>query len=492
VNRALRRIAIASLLMFAVLLVNVNYLQAFQADSLTSKPSNVRAFEQQFKQQRGQIVAADGTVMAKSVATSNAIYKYQRVYPHGPLYAPVTGYDSIFGSTGLELAEDKLLSGNDPKLLVRNFVNMITGKKPQGAQVVTTITAKAQAAAYGALQATGLSGGVVALDPQTGAVIALSSTPTFNPNKYATFDGAKLDKADAAYRNDRAQPLLNRAINQTYPPGSTFKIVTSSALFSSGGYTPDTAVNAPTVLKLPGSTATLINFDGLPCGSGTEPIIYAFTVSCNTVFGGLGMKIGGAALHDQANKFGMNSPNLTIPLPVSPSDVPLIGNDPPHVAQTAIGQYNDTVTPLQEAMFSAAIANGGQLMKPYLVQKVEAQDLSSVESTTPALLSQAVTPTVADQVKSMMAQVTQSTNPPGTAYNATASLRAAGIQVWAKTGTAQNGINNTGLDDAVFTCFAQSGNQQIAVGVVVKGGGEGADAAAPVAVAVIKAYLGQQ
>src|SRR5260370_14574 len=204
--------------MFAVLLVNVNYLQAFQADSLTSKPSNVRAFEQQFKQQRGQIVAADGTVMAKSVATSNAIYKDQRVYTHGTLYAPVTGYAS-----------------------------------------------------------------------------------TYAP----------------------AWPRLTSRSHETHLPGAAVKIVTSSALFSSGGYPADTAVNAPTVVKLPGSTATLINFDGLPCGSGTEPIIYAFTVSCNTVFGGLGMKIGGAALHDQANKFGMNSPNLTIPLPVSPSDVPL-------------------------------------------------------------------------------------------------------------------------------------------------------------------------
>jgi peptidoglycan glycosyltransferase len=489
VNRALRRISIASLLMFVVLMVNVNYLQAFQADSLTSKPSNVRAFEQQFQQQRGQIVAADGTVLAKSVATKNPIYKFQRVYPHGPLYAPVTGYDSIFGATGLELAENKLLSGNDPKLLVRNFVNMITGKKPQGAQVVTTIDPKAQAAAYSALRATGLSGGVVALDPRTGAILALSSTPTFDPNKYATFDGAKLDKADAAYRKDPAQPLLNRAINETYPPGSTFKVVTSSTLFSAGNYDPSTVVNAPTVLKLPGSTATLINFDGEACGSGKVPVIYAFTVSCNTAFGELGMKIGGPALHDQANKFGMNNPNLTIPMPVSPSNVPLLTGDPPHVAQTAIGQFNDTVTPLQEAMFSAAIANGGQLMKPYLVQKVEAQDLSSVESTTPQPLSQAVSATVADQVKSMMQQVVQNTA--GTAHNATASVPQ-GIQVYAKTGTAQNGVNNTGLDDAVFTCFAQSGNQQIAIGVVVKGGGQGADAAAPVAVAIIKAYLGQQ
>jgi len=474
--------------MFIVLMLNVNYLQAFQADSLVTKPSNVRAFEQQFQQQRGQIVAADGTVLARSVATSNVVYKYQRQYPHPAMYAPVTGYDSIFGATGLELAEDRLLSGSDPKLLVRNFVNVITGKKPQGAQVVTTIDPKAQVAAYDALRATGRSGGAVALDPKTGAVLALASSPSFDPNKYATFDGAQLDKTDKAYRDDPAQPLLNRAINATYPPGSTFKVVTSSALFSSGAYTPDTVVDAPTQLPLPNSTTALINFDGLPCGSGRVPIIYAFTVSCNTVFGGLGMKIGGSALQSQAAKFGMNDPNLTIPLPVSQSNVPLL-TDKAQTAMTAIGQFDDTVTPLQEAMFSAAIANGGTLMKPYLVSKVEAQDLSSVESATPTALSQPVGAPVAGQVRRMMFSVTQ--NPAGTAHAATAELRAAGITVGAKTGTAQNGINNTGLDDAVFTCFAQSGNQQIAVGVVVKGGGEGADAAAPVAVAIIKAYLGQ-
>ncbi|MGE5286785.1 MAG: peptidoglycan D,D-transpeptidase FtsI family protein [Micromonosporaceae bacterium] len=489
-NRALRRISIATLVMFGLLLLNVNYLQAFQADSLTSKPSNVRAFEQQFQQQRGQIVAADGTVLAKSVPYKSSIYKFQRHYTNGPMYAAVTGYDSIFGATGLELAEDKLLSGNDPKLLVRNFVNMITGKKPQGAQVVTTIDPKAQRAAYDALRATGKSGGLVAMNPQTGAILAMVSAPTFDPNKYTTFNGAKLDKIDKAYNRDPDQPLLNRAIDETYPPGSTFKVVTSSTLFSSGRYNPDTVVDAPTTLHLPGTTATLINFDGEACGSGRVPVIYAFTVSCNTAFGGLGMKIGGEALHAQASKFGMNDPNLTIPVPVTGvSKFPLL-TDKAQIAQSAIGQFNDTVTPLQEAMFSAAIANNGTLMKPYMVQRVEAQDLSSVESTTPQVYNQPVTPDVAGQVKQMMLSVTE--NPAGTAHAATAEVRASGITIGAKTGTAQNGINNTGLDDAVFTCFAQSGNQQIAIGVVVKGGGQGADAAAPIAMAVIKAYLGQQ
>ena len=259
--------------------------------------------------------------------------------------------------------------------------------------------------------------------------------------------------------------------------------MTSSTAFSTGKFTPQTPYNAPTNLKLPDTTNQLINFDNLPCGGGGKvPLIYAFTVSCNTVFGGLGMQLGGRALRHQANKFGMNR-SLRIPLTVSPSNFPSV-SAPAFTAYSAIGQYNDTVTPLQEAMFSAAIANGGTLMRPYMVQRVIAPNLSALVTAQPTVLSQAVSPRVADQVEQMMASVVS--NPIGTAHEA---AYIPGLPIAAKTGTAQNGINNTGLDDAVFTCFAPVGNPQIAVGVVVKGGGLGADASAPVAVKIIKAYM---
>ena len=488
-NHALRRVSLACLVMFLLLLVNANYVQGFEAGKLASGPGNGRTFALQYQYQRGSIVTSDNVTIAASKHISG-VYSFQRYYPAGATYAPVTGYDTPYTKTGIELAEDRLLAGTDPRLAVRNLIDLVTNKPRKGATVQLTINSVAQQAAYQALKATGLPGGAVAIDPKTGGILALASYPSFNPNKLATLNGTALNKADQKYLNSPQQPLLNRAINETFPPGSTFKIVTGSAAFSSGKYTPDSRYYAPTNLKLPGTTHELINFDNSPCndgsnptGTGKVPLIFAFTVSCNTVFGGLGQHLGGAKLHRQANAFGMNRP-LRIPMPVSPSNYPPVSN-PDYTAYSAIGQYNDTVTPLQEAMFAAAIANHGTLMHPYLVQKVIAPNLSTLVVTVPSRLSRTVSPAVAGQVSRMMADVVA--QPYGTAHSMVANL--GGITVAGKTGTAQNGANNTGLDDAVFTGFAPVANPRIAVGVVVKGGGLGADASAPVAAAIIKAYI---
>jgi penicillin-binding protein A len=493
-NHALRRISLVILGMFLLLLLAVNYVQAFEPASLAAQRGNARTFSQQYQFQRGSIVTADNKTIAESMHVKG-IYSYQRVYPVPLVYAPVTGYDSLYSATGIEQAEDKFLSGSDPQLTVHNLIDLVTGKPKRGATVQLTINSAAQTAAYAALKASGLPAGAVAIDPSTGAILAMASYPTFNPNKYATFDSAQLRQIDNHYRFERSQPLLNRAIEQTFPPGSTFKVVTSSTAFSTGKYTPNTRVYAPTNLKLPGTTKELINFDNLPCddgsnptGNGKVPLLFAFTVSCNTVFGNLGMQLGDTAIRQQAERFGMNDPNLRIPLQVAQSSYPPIpGNDSALTAYSAIGQYNDQVTPLQEAMFSAAIADHGTLMTPYMVQKVTAPDLTPLVTAQPSTLSQAVTPQVAAQVTQMMINVVKS--PVGTAH-ATAFLP--NISIAAKTGTAQNGANNTGLDDAVFTCFAPSSNPQIAVGVIVKGGGLGADASAPIAVKIIQAYLASQ
>jgi len=493
-NRALRRISLVVLGMFLLLLLSVNYVQAFEPSSLAVQRGNARVFSQQYQYQRGSILTSNNKTIAESVHVKG-IYAYQRSYPDPLVYAPVTGYDSLYSSTGIEKTEDKFLSGSDPQLTVHNLIDLVTGKPRRGATVQLTINSAAQTAAYNALKETGLPSGAVALDPKTGAVLALASYPTFNPNKYATFNSAQLKRADNRYLNDPAQPLLNRAINQTFPPGSTFKVVTSSTAFSTGKYNPQTRVYAPTNLKLPGTTKELINFDNLPCdngsnptGNGKVPFIYAFTVSCNTVFGNLGMQLGDNAIRQQAVKFGMNDANLRIPLPVSASSYPPIpGNDPALTAYSAIGQYSDQVTPLQEAMFSAAIANNGTLMTPYMVQKVTAPDLTPLETAQPTPLGQTVSPSVAANVSQMMVDVVK--QPYGTAHN---SAFLPNIAIAAKTGTAQNGANNTGLDDAVFTCFAPVSNPQIAVGVIVKGGGLGADASAPIAVKIIQAYLASQ
>jgi peptidoglycan glycosyltransferase len=488
VNRALRRISVAVLVMFLLLLININYLQGFEPASLATKPNNARAFEAQFQYQRGSIVTSDGVTIAESTPSSD-IYKFQRKYPDGPEYAPVTGYDTLYSESGIEYYENSVLNGSNSSLTVRNFIDLLTGKPRKGANVTLTINSKAQNAAWSALQTQtgGKPGAVVALNPQTGAILAMASYPSYNPNVLATHNGKQLNAADQTLLREADNPLLDRAINFTWPPGSTFKIVTSSAyLTQNPDSTPQTSVNSPTQLTLPQTTHVLTNNDGEVCGtgSGQAPLITAFAQSCDTTFGSLGLTLGGSTLNNFAQLFGMNSKTLRIPMPVTPSNYVI----PPSKALTAfsaIGQYSDTVTPLQEAMFAATVADGGKLMTPYLVKQVTASDLSTVETTSPAQLSQPVSPTVASDLGQMMLAVVQDSDGTANAYN----TAAVGFTMAGKTGTAQNGVNNTGLNDAVFTCYAPYDNPQIAVGVIIQGGGYGATAAAPIAVQVIKAYL---
>ncbi len=485
-NRALRRISIAVLVMFLLLLINVNYLQGFEPASLASKPGNSRAFyAAQNQYERGSIVTSDNVTIAASKPSSGSI-KYQRYYPFGPEYAPVTGYDTLYSQTGIEAAENSLLSGNDSELDVRKIIDLITGKTTKGATVQVTINSKAQDAAYSALAALGKPGGVVALNPKTGAILALASYPSYDPNLLAVHDGNQLIKNDNQLLTDQTQPLLNRALQGTYPPGSTFKVVTSSALLTqSPSTTINTNVDSPTELTLPQTNHVLHNDQGEACGdgSGQAPLITAFAQSCDTTFAKIGMDLGASALNAMAEKFGMNNPNLTIPLPVAQSNY-VIPASLALTAFSAIGQFSDTVTPLQEAMFAAAIANNGTLMKPYLVQQVTASDLSTVQSTPQSVLSQPVTPSVANSVGQMMRAVVQDPNGTAAAFNAQAE---GGLVIAGKTGTAETGV--VSLDDAAFTSFAPYGNPEIAVGVIIQGGGYGASAAAPIAVQVIKAYL---
>jgi peptidoglycan glycosyltransferase len=493
VNRALRRMSIAVLAMFLLLLINVNYLQGFDTASLAKEPGNSRAFyAAQNQYQRGSIVTADGVTIAYSGPSgANDVIKYTRHYSSGPAYAPVTGYDTIYSQTGIEAAENSLLSGNDSALDVRKVIDLITGKTTKGATVQLTINSKAQTAAYNALAALGKPGAVVAIDPSTGKILAMASYPSYDPNVLTSHNGTQLNKADKALLANPSQPLLNRALEATFPPGSTFKIVTGSALLTqSPSTTINTTVDSPTDLTLPQTTHVLHNDQGEACGpsgNGKAPLIWAFAQSCDTTFGKIGMTLGASTLNAMAQKFGMNNPNLTIPLPVAQSNY-VMPPSLPLTAFSAIGQFSDTVTPLQEAMFSAAIANHGTLMKPYLVQQVTASDLSTVQTTTPSVLSQPVSSSVAADVGQMMLAVVQ--QPEGTA-NAFNAQNEGGLQIAGKTGTAETGVF-TGLDDAAFTCFAPYANPKIAVGVIIQGGGYGASAAAPIAVQVIKAFLGKQ
>ena len=493
-NRALKRISIAVLVMVLVLMVNVNYLQAFETSSLASRPENSRAAFEANQYERGDIVTADGVKIATATPT-NDTYRFLRVYKNGPTYAPVTGYDTIFSTSGVEQAEDSLLSGNGSQLAFRNFIDMITNKPQKGATVQLTINSKAQLAAYQGLQQTigtkNQVGGVVAINPSTGAILAMASYPSYDPNKLASHDVNTVTNYDKSLLRQSPSPLLNNAAQTTLPPGSTFKIVTSSAwLTQDTTRNTNSMVYSPQVLTLPQTTNKLHNDAGEICGNagvnGQTTIIQAFALSCDTTFGNLGMQLGGGALKSMAEKFGMNDTNLTIPgVTVAPSQY-VTPPSLPLTAFSAIGQFSDTASPLQEAMFAAAIANGGTLMKPYLIQQVTASDLAVVQSTATSVLSQPVSSAVANNVKQMMVAVVQQGT--ASAFNSGAEN---GLQIAGKTGTAQNNLNGVSANpDAVFTAFAPADNPKIAVGVIVQGAGYGATAAAPIAVAVIKAYLG--
>ena len=487
-NRALRRISIAVLVMFLLLLINVNYLQGFDTASLSKEPGNSRAFyAAQNQYERGSILTSDGvTIAASRLSGPNDAIKYQRYYPKGAEYAPVTGYDTLYSQTGIEGAENSLLSGNDSALDVRKFIDLITGKTIKGAGVTVTINSDAQNAAYQGLAAFGHPGGVVAINPQTGAILAMATYPSYNPDLLAVHNGNQINSNDQALLKNPAQPLINRAINGTFPPGSTFKIITSSTFLSQDPTrNTQTSVFSPTVYTLPNGNS-LSNNDGEVCGTGTghTTLITAFVQSCDTTFANLGVQLGNAALKNYAEMFGFNDQNLTVPLLASPSAYPPL-TDKSFTAMSAIGQFDDTASPLQEAMLSAAIADHGTLMRPYLVQQITASDLSAVQTTTPAVLHQAVSPTVAGEVGQMMLGVVQDSNGTGFQFNSNAE---GGLVIAGKTGTAETG-QASGLDDAAFTCFAPYANPQIAVGVIIQGGGYGAAAAAPIAVQVVKAYL---
>jgi peptidoglycan glycosyltransferase len=484
-NRQLRHVAIAALLMFAALLVNSNVVQVVQASSLRANPHNVRVLYGEYSNKRGPIEVA-GKDIARSVATNDSL-KYLRTYPGGAAYAPVTGYYSlVIGASGIEQAEDPVLAGTANRLFLKRLSDEITGQTPQGGSVILTLNPKAQLAAYNGLH--GVRGAVVALNPSTGAILALATSPSYNPSTLSTHNSRQINRSYHQLLHDPGDPLIDRATSETYPPGSLFKIVTASAAFTSGKFTPSSVVPAPSALKLPLTTTYLHNFGGESCGNGkTDTVSDAFRISCNTAFAGIGLSIGIHALAAQAKAFGVGSP-LSVPLPVAPSQISADANLP-NTALSAIGQYDDALTPLQAAMIGATIANGGVEMKPYLVAQTQGPNASVLSTTKPQVLRRSVSPQVAAQVTSMMELVVQSGT--GTA------AQIPGIAVAGKTGTAQHGTGSEHLaPDAWFVAFAPAQHPTIAVAVLVEDGGSlGSDAtggavSAPIARSVMCAVLG--
>jgi peptidoglycan glycosyltransferase len=475
VNAPLRRVAISVLVLFTLLIINVNYIQVVRSDELRNNKSNTRLLAEEYDRERGAIIV-DGKEIALSTPTDGRL-KYLRQYPQPELYAGVTGYYSlVYGRTGLEDAENDILSGSDPRLVLRRLADLFTGRDPAGGDVVLTLDPAVQQAAVTGLE--GQVGAVVALDPSTGAVLGLATTPSYDPTQLSSHD----PDAIRAYRESLTDDqLTNQAISERYSPGSVFKVVVSAAALASGDYTPDTVIPAPDVLTLPGTSTTLENFGGESCSSsGEQSLIDALTISCNTAFAQLGIDLGEDKVRSMAEAFGINDEKFEMPLQVAASTLGDIDGDA-QLGVSSIGQQDVQVTPMQAAMIAAAVANDGSLMRPYLVDHVTAPDLSVIDRTDPEEMSKPISSEVAGQLTEMMTSVVNK----GTGSKA----RIDGVQVAGKTGTAEN----AGDDNSWFIGFAPADDPKIAVAVFVEHGGKtGGDISAPIARSVMEAYLAGQ
>ncbi|MEZ0094163.1 peptidoglycan D,D-transpeptidase FtsI family protein [Streptacidiphilus sp. EB129] len=485
-NKPIRRVSVFCLVLVLALMIRVNYVQGVQASSLDQNKNNRRIAIEAYSYPRGNIIVG-GQPVTKDLLVNGNYYKYRRAYTDGAMYAPITGYSSqVFSSNLLENVEDPILTGDDSRLFFRNTLDLITGKQKQGGDVVTTIDPKVQKAAWDAFQTNGKKGAAVALDPTTGAILGLVSAPSYDPTTIAGADTAS-STAWNALQADPSNPMLNRALRQTYPPGSTFKLITSAAALENNVITD---INAPTQSPakyiLPQTSTELKNEGGDQCTN--VSMNEALRVSCNTVFANIGDQVGADKMVAEAQKFGFNNPNMLIPVGVAASNYDT-GMNRPSNALSAIGQFDTRATPLQMAMVAAAICNNGSLMQPYLVSQLRSANLSVIDQTQPKQLSQATTPQVAAQIQTMMENVVQS----GTGTPA----QIPGVTVGGKTGTAQHGVNNADNPYAWFVSYAKDGNKEIAVAVVVEASNtdrteiSGAGLAAPIAKDMMKAYLGK-
>ncbi|MEO3810416.1 penicillin-binding protein 2 [Sphaerisporangium sp. B11E5] len=481
-NNTVKRMAVACLLMFGLLMVNINYLQAVKADDLRADNRNQRSFYARYQSERGMITAG-GQTLAKSVDVGGT-FRFQRKYTDGPVYAPVIGFFAPESERGIESAANKYLDGTHPDLFVRRTVDLITNKPARGAAVDLTLVPKAQEAAYRDLKQSGKRGAVVALDPKTGAVLTMVSVPSFDPGTMAIPDKAKAARAYNKLDKDDNEPLINRAIAKTYAPGSTFKVVTSAAYLSDDDSRDvNTTVNAPDALRLPGTNTLLRNYHGESCG-GRASLLDALTISCNTAFAEMALEIGYDKLNEQSAKFGVGQ-TMSIPLDVARSD---LGPDEGKaaLAKTAIGQQSNQMTPLQMAMIAAGVANEGKVMKPYLINKIVSPDGDEIDAARPQELDEAITPDVAAELRQMMVSVVQ--NGTGTA------AQIPNVTVAGKTGTAETAPGAP--SHAWFISFAPAEDPKVAVAVFVESGSAGNDAtggavAAPIARDVMQAVLGR-
>jgi cell division protein FtsI/penicillin-binding protein 2 len=480
-NKTIRRAAVFSLLLVIALLVRATWVQFYDGKALADDKDNRRNAIQTYADPLGNIIVG-GNAITGSAVTKNSDLKYKRTYKDGKLYAAVTGYASqAYAPTQLEGIYQDLLDGTDTRL--KTVLDTITGKRADPGNVVTTIDPDVQKAAYDALG--DKKGGAVAIDPKTGRILAVVSTPSFDPSTLT--DANTAGTAWKKLNDDPDKPLTNRALRQPLPPGSTFKLVVAAAALEDGLYSSvDEHTKSPDPYTLPGTTRDLSNENpSAPCENAT--IRTALQYSCNNVFAKMAVDLGQDKVRAMAEKFGFNDKEQDVPVraytSVYPSDM-----DRSSTALTGIGQYDVTATPLQMAMVSAAIANGGKLVSPHMVSQITDSGgdvLKNYDDS--ASTKEIVSSSTAEQLQSAMQTVVEK----GTGTNAQIS----GATVGGKTGTAQHGENNSKTPYAWFTSYGKEGGKEVAVAVMVEQSNaarsevSGNGLAAPVAKAMMEAAL---
>lgn len=474
-NRAIGRVFVVGVVLFVAVVVNLTWLQVIRADHLARQPENRRELAKELRIARGDIRAFDGSTIARSVRRSGF---YRRVYPQGVFAPQLVGYDTVrYGRSGLEQEMNDELLGRGRALGVRSLLDELLGRRPEGADVITTLVPAVQKAAQQAL--VGKKGAVVALDPATGAILASASAPDYDPGRVEQDWGRLSGDPDA--------PLLSRPTQGLYAPGSSFKVVTAAAALETGVVTRTTSFVDTGTYVVYGGKVT--NYGGTVFGPHTFET--ALTQSINTTFGKVGNQLRRKRLVDYMQRLGFWQ---VPPLPLPEGSVAASGRyedgdllppeaamDPLAVAWAACGQEQVLATPLQMALVAAAVANGGQVMAPYVVHEVRAHDGSVVERAEPEVWLSAIQPATALALNEMMQRVVTS----GT--GAAAAIE--GVEVAGKTGTAERG---DGTNLAWFIGFAPAADPRVAIAVVVEdtlstGGAE----AAPLAADILRAALAE-
>ncbi|WP_030859028.1 peptidoglycan D,D-transpeptidase FtsI family protein [Streptomyces sp. NRRL F-2747] len=479
-NKTIRRASVFCLLLVLALLVRVTWVQAYQGQALADNENNRRNLIGQYENPLGNIIVG-GEAITGSVKTDGKDFGYKRTYVNGPLYAPLTGYSSqAFGTSMLEGVYKKILNGSDDRL--KTVMDMLTNKRASPGNVLTTVDKDVQQAAYDALQ--GKQGAAVAIDPATGEILAIVNNPSFDPGSIA---GANDKEAWEKLLENKGKALENVALRKPQAPGSTFKLVTLAAAIENGLVTNiDTPTGTPDPYTIPGTRTLLPSEAGSAACNNVSPRT-ALRLSCNNVFAELAHQLGQDKMRAMAEKLGFNTETAT-PVAARPaSKYPTDKMSVDQVAQTGIGQFDVQATPLQMAMVTAAIENGGKLVAPHSVSEVTDANGNVLESFKNPKSEQVMKAKTASMLQDAMRTVaTEGGGKPA---------QVTGAEVGGKTGTAQRGVNNSLPPLAWFTSYGKLGGKQIAVAIVIEnsdtdrseiGGGK---LAAPIAQKMMAAWL---